>query len=473
MMRSIFIIICLSYYLIPSQLLAQDPHWQYVDFPYNFNTWYSNSVSVNILKGFEDTEADVVYLYDTFYTGDWNLDICNYNIARFDGVNYETIGNFGNEIREVTKFQDNLYACGLFECVNSNTNIGYLAKYNGDSWNSIGEFNGSVGAMVTDGNYLYVAGLFTQIDDQPMEGIARYDGTAWEALPAGGFLPNSSIRAICIFQGELYVGGILDIPGELGSERGLRVMRNDQWEAINGDQYIQNTTVHDLVIYHDKLYILGDFFFGGFSLNTSILVWDGESIMAPYPDFYDYYGNISYQSVPNVLLSTTDYLYAAGGFENIGDQEVNQLAAYGGNLWCPMYTEGLQAPIYGMFSLRDTIYSYLKLNPYSDTLYPTGLYKWIGGNDFENCSTPTGVENREYEKLQVFPNPINDIARIKGKFMDNSDYTLYDITGRAVRRGNTKAQQEFQIDGSALNSGTYFLKVNSGNRIFTAKILKR
>lgn len=472
-MRRFIFILSVAYFAMPSQLLAQDPHWEYIDFPYNFNMSFSNTFSLNVLKSYEDTDADVVYLYDTFYTGELTILYCDYNIARFDGLNYTTIGNFGNEIWGVTKFQDHLYACGVFQCVDSNPNIQYLAQYNDESWNSIGDFNGAVSVMATDENYLYVGGSFTQINDQPIQGIARYDGTSWEALPAGGFLPNSSIRTMCIYNGELYVGGTLDIPGESESERGLRVMRNDQWETINGDQYIQNATISDLVIYHHKMYILGDFFYGGFSLNSGLLIWDGQSISAPYPDFYFYFGSNIYPTEPDIILSTSDYLYAGGAIKTIGNQEVNNLAAYDGEHWCSMYTEGLHTGILGMFSFRDTLYAHLYLNPYSNTLYPTGLYKWIGGDNFENCSTSTGLIDKEYEKLQVFPNPTNDIARIKGMFPGNSDFTLYDLTGRVIIRGNIKTQHEFQIDCSPLNSGTYLLKVNSGNRIFTSKILKR
>ena len=65
--------------------------------------------------------------------------------------------------------------------------------------------NGTVNAIAVSGTDLYVGGAFTDAGGAPnADYIARWDGSAWQAL--GGGL-NRSVFAIVVSGTDLYVGG--------------------------------------------------------------------------------------------------------------------------------------------------------------------------------------------------------------------------------------------------------------------------
>jgi Secretion system C-terminal sorting domain len=73
-------------------------------------------------------------------------------------------------------------------------------------------------------------------------------------------------------------------------------------------------------------------------------------------------------------------------------------------------------------------------------------------------------------KIQIFPNPVNDILNIK---TDNNQkinaLILSDINGREIINQTLNTEN---INVSELQKGIYFLKIDSDNGIFTKKIIK-
>ena len=79
-----------------------------------------------------------------------------------------------------------------------------------------------------------------------------------------------------------------------------------------------------------------------------------------------------------------------------------------------------------------------------------------------------GIEKlNEYEALEVFPNPVNEILNINAS-VDYKSFRLKDVFGREVLIGESTNA----IDVSNLNSGVYFIVLNFGNKVKTIKFLK-
>lgn len=90
---------------------------------------------------------------------------------------------------------------------------------------------------------------------------------------------------------------------------------------------------------------------------------------------------------------------------------------------------------------------------------PAGIFEWNPGTAV-NALDAT-------EMLSVYPNPTSEILTVSvGNDMLNSRYELMDITGKLVRKGLLHAKIN-TIDVSAFNSGMYFLRVISGEKVMS------
>ncbi len=73
-------------------------------------------------------------------------------------------------------------------------------------------------------------------------------------------------------------------------------------------------------------------------------------------------------------------------------------------------------------------------------------------------------------KFTAFPNPVKD--KLTVRYNENiSNVTVFNILGQQVMTKNINAT-EGQVDMSTLASGTYLVKVNSGDKVETIKVIK-
>ncbi|PKL87276.1 MAG: hypothetical protein CVV23_16200 [Ignavibacteriae bacterium HGW-Ignavibacteriae-2] len=78
---------------------------------------------------------------------------------------------------------------------------------------------------------------------------------------------------------------------------------------------------------------------------------------------------------------------------------------------------------------------------------------------------------------QNYPNPFNPSTTIEYKIPDDSFVSLivYDILGREVKTLVNQQQKpgsyKVLMDGGSLASGTYFYRINYGNKIISRKML--
>ena len=83
----------------------------------------------------------------------------------------------------------------------------------------------------------------------------------------------------------------------------------------------------------------------------------------------------------------------------------------------------------------------------------------------------------KYELYQNCPNPFNSTSNFKFEIakLGNAKIVVYDIMGREVQTLVNESLKpgtyEVMFDGSMLNSGVYFYKLETENRISTKKML--
>src|SRR5690606_21474677 len=141
-------------------------------------------------------------------------------VMKWDGDTWTQIGGYftgglyGPACTAIAFDRDgNLYAGGTFTAVEGHA-AGYVARWNGSAWEALGDGLSSE-ARAAPGvpspgrdaeGALYAGGDFNQPAGAPANHVARWDGTAWSPLGAGlaGVVGALTTDAA----GTLYAGGI-------------------------------------------------------------------------------------------------------------------------------------------------------------------------------------------------------------------------------------------------------------------------
>ncbi len=116
----------------------------------------------------------------------------------------------------------------------------------------------------------------------------------------------------------------------------------------------------------------------------------------------------------------------------------------------------------------------------SSQLIVAGM-SYYASQTINGCESPTrckiiagidlSTDTFETNQLQYYPNPVDAILNLRFSETINS-ITVYNLLGQQVFRANPNTN-ETKIDVSALASGTYVMKVVSGNNSKAVKIIKR
>lgn len=81
------------------------------------------------------------------------------------------------------------------------------------------------------------------------------------------------------------------------------------------------------------------------------------------------------------------------------------------------------------------------------------------------------TESKQFAK--IYPNPVSNHLTVSlDENVQNADITLFDLTGRLILTQNTGSDTETSIDVSKLVAGSYFVRIQLGNAVYTQKILK-
>lgn len=83
------------------------------------------------------------------------------------------------------------------------------------------------------------------------------------------------------------------------------------------------------------------------------------------------------------------------------------------------------------------------------------------------------LSSRNFEKLKdvsLYPNPSKDFININS-FDKVDGYSIYDLTGQVVKNSNPNSNN-FRIDVTSLSKGVYLVKLNSGGKTSSVKLIK-
>lgn len=195
-------------------------------------------------------------------------------LVRWNGVSWQPFESdfaIGSSIDDMVMHEGSLHIAGTFSALKAGGGVVHnLAKWNGAGWLPVGnEFNGRVTGFGTYQGQMVVIGEFTACGGQPMMGIARWDGLAWQGLGSG--LEDGIVWDVEEFNGELYAAGDFYIAGGQNIAA-LARWDGSSWRTVGSSL---NAGARALLIHNDKLLIGGSFYNTG---RAHLCSWDGTSI---------------------------------------------------------------------------------------------------------------------------------------------------------------------------------------------------
>jgi hypothetical protein len=140
-----------------------------------------------------------------------------------------------------------------------------------------------------------------------------------------------------------------------------------------------------------------------------------------------------------------------------------------GNDSTPRLNYESETSLLGQFTPRSAKEGYFghKELPHPDSKYAlAGKHKILIDGDYVEPEVPVGVSD-DQEELSVYPNPFEGRFVVQGAV---KNLMLIDSTGKEVYRSSAP---EYEINGSSLAPGLYFLRVNMSSGVKTFKIVKR
>lgn len=394
----------------------------------------------------------VLYAGGSFSTANVGADVRANNIARWDGSAWTAVGNLAgsmygagtnNAIRAFAVSGGDLYVGGFFNRVNwdngpLSVTANRVARWDGTQWHALGNGigEGYVSALLEAGGDVYVGGSFDSADGGalPAKNIARWNGTAWSPLGSGAGNGVSSVagaydlqvgvRALALWNGELYVGGafaranIGDAPVVANN---IARWDGSAWHALGFGTNSGNTRVAALTVGSDGLYLGGVFVGAGLGVGSlmpmqNLARWDGTNFtavggvanngtnasveavivtgtglfvgghfsrvgadgalsakgLARWNGAWSVPGGGAGLGADNVIYALAMFrgeLHVGGVFRNIGGVPMNRIARWDGTAWWPLQ-DGV-----GGASSNIAVYA---LTVHEDALYVGGLFGSVG-----------------------------------------------------------------------------------------------
>lgn len=292
-----------------------------------------------------------------------------------------TVGNAITTVKPIIGVPGiGLVAGGQFKVADGNP-VNYIAKWDGSSWSGFGTgmtnaFSGfnSVDALCYFNSSLYAAGNFGSANGVPASNIAQWTGTTWAALGSG---TNSEIDALAEYNGKLYAGGWFSTAGGVSASR-IAEWNGSSWASMGTG--ITNTSIYGsavfaLAAYNGELYAGGPMeFAGGVSVN-GIAKWNGTSWSALAPGFIN--GNAQYNGVLALCVYNNE-LYVGGRFSVSHGSAANYIAKWNGTNWSTLGN-----------GMNDYVFS---LTVYNGVLYAAGAFTTADGIPANHIAKWNGIK---------------------------------------------------------------------------------
>jgi hypothetical protein len=242
-----------------------------------------------------------------------------------------------------------VYASGDFTAMSGVANTVHIAKWNGSAWSAVGAggFDGPINcmAMGADGT-LYVGGGFVHDGGGAAAVyIAKWNGSVWSTVGTG-VTAGGTVSALVVGpDGSLYAGGSFTQMGGVANTAYIAKWDGSTWSALGTGM---NGAVLALAVGANGLYAGGTFALAGGVANTvRIAKWTGTAWVAM--------GTGVNNTVRAITIAQDGTVYVGGDFTAAGSVAVSHIASWNGSVWNPLGT-GVNDLVYSLMNNNGLIY---------------------------------------------------------------------------------------------------------------------
>lgn len=301
-------------------------------------------------------------------------------LARWDGTGWHPVGTgvqllFGQPfvhiavISAMCEYNGDLIVAGTFDRAGGQP-VNHIARWDGTAFHPLGQGLVEVGGdaevrcLAVFNRELYAAGTFDTAGGLPAFGIARWNGSNW--LPCGSGLAQPPAqqgdgRCLLIVGPELWVGGEFTVAG------GVPAANIARWNGASFQPVGQGVDGLVMSLAEDAGQVCagGVFQFSGTTLTGPKARWNGTS--------WQSIGPVVSSEFPITMCTHGGLLYAAGGFLSSTGAFFVALIRWDGQQWTEV--GGVAGLIVG------------QTQAYVQALTSIGTTLWVGGN-FTRCGNP-------------------------------------------------------------------------------------
>jgi trimeric autotransporter adhesin len=192
----------------------------------------------------------------------------------------------------IVEYQGRPVIAGQFDAMAGVGPVGGVATYFDGAWHPLGntgltdpkwafsDFFVPIYLQIYRGE-LYASNGFTFADGQPVDGIARFDGTRWQAV-GGGIVQSDNVAAradvkTIVYQDKLYAYGTFDQAGG-SAAHSVAQWDGTQWRALrgaNGEGFVEGSATKAVIAGGDLVFT-GELHEAGGEAESYLAIWRGS-----------------------------------------------------------------------------------------------------------------------------------------------------------------------------------------------------
>ena len=227
---------------------------------------------------------------------------------------------------EITVAGNDVYVGGGFTKAGGIT-VNGIARWDGSQWNALGAGlgSGSISSMAYYNSALYIGGSFGSVGGVNAHRVAKWDGTTWVGLDTTQSNEDSVSGLVITEDGTVYLAGEFDTFSGLAANNIARWTEAEQkWRTL-GNGIARNTLSGDVTAMHmlpnGKVLVAGDYAYAAGKRIDNLATWDPTT-----KDWAEWQGGAD--GTVSVIVRNGDLLYFGGGFTKIGGISAPHIATY-------------------------------------------------------------------------------------------------------------------------------------------------
>ncbi len=432
---------------------------------------YGGGLSNVVTDFYTDTINNRLYVSGGFTDTSCHSGGC-YNFAYWDNVAWHYIGDsIGVPQRSpFVYYQGKLFSSNFSKQYNSNSSYGYLAYHNLNYWTRTDSVHGLIVALKLINNKLYMVGGFDTVNGVKAYDIAYKDSIGWHAIDTttwgmggvNGF--NGGFLDVAEYNGDIYIAG--NVSSYDGTINKLAKWNGSVWSNVGGVMFSTGSFsgISRLCVYNGELYVGGDFYQPGFS----IAKWNGSAWSQLGTGLTDSLGD---PGEVEEMIVINNKLVISGSFNFAGGIPANDIVEWDGTKFCAFGGKFDNNEITTFANFNNQIYIAGPI--YADTVYICNIGRWVGGSYRDTCGIDAATSIKQLsvsnEQVSVYPNPNNGNFTIETNSTEKQNIQVYDVNGKMVLSQFISGRAN--IDASSLSDGVYNMSIIGNEAMINKKLV--